>query len=115
KPGQARRMVFGTRRNSVRRPVCIQQDARDETCGDRESLTRVPARGHQLQGSLAAQGRNSKRTADIKSHEAATTIARYVYPDRGTSAAIAVEASAYFIDPQAQLDVADIDRQIAWH
>ena len=25
------------------------------------------------------------------------------------------EASAYFIDPQAQLDVADIDRQIAWH
>jgi NitT/TauT family transport system substrate-binding protein len=64
---------------------------------------------------LLRKDRNSKRAADIKSHEAATTIARYVYPDRGTSAAIAVEASAYFIDPQAQLDVADIDRQIGWH
>jgi ABC-type nitrate/sulfonate/bicarbonate transport system substrate-binding protein len=64
---------------------------------------------------LLRKDRNSKRTADIKSHEAATTIARYVYPDHGTSAAVAVEASAYFIDPQAQLDVADIDRQIAWH
>jgi NitT/TauT family transport system substrate-binding protein len=64
---------------------------------------------------LLRKDRNSKCTADIKSHEAATTIARYVYPDRGTSAAVAVEASAYFIDPQAQLDVADIDRQIAWH
>jgi hypothetical protein len=59
-----------------------------------------------------ARDRNSKRTADIKSHEAATTIALHVYPDRGTSAAVAVEASAYFIDPQAQLDVAGIDRQI---
>ena len=64
---------------------------------------------------LLRKDRNSKRTADIKSHEAATTIARYVYPDRGTSATLAVEASAYFIDPQAQLDVAEIDRQIAWH
>jgi NitT/TauT family transport system substrate-binding protein len=61
---------------------------------------------------LLRKDRNSKRTADIKSHEAATTIALHVYPDRGTSAAVAVEASAYFIDPQAQLDVADIDRQI---
>jgi NitT/TauT family transport system substrate-binding protein len=60
---------------------------------------------------LLRKDRNSKCTADIKSHEAATN----VYPDRGTSAAVAVEASAYFIDPQAQLDVADIDRQIAWH
>lgn len=64
---------------------------------------------------LLRKDRNSKRTADIKSHEAATTIARYVYPDRGTTGAAAVEASAYFIDPQAQLDVADIDRQIAWY
>jgi NitT/TauT family transport system substrate-binding protein len=64
---------------------------------------------------LLRKDRNSKRTADIKSHEAATTIARYVYPDRGTSGAVAVEASAYFIDPQAQLDTADIERQIAWY
>jgi NitT/TauT family transport system substrate-binding protein len=64
---------------------------------------------------LLRKDRNSKRTADIKSHEATTTIARYVYPDRGTSGAVAVEASAYFIDPQAQLDTADIERQIAWY
>jgi NitT/TauT family transport system substrate-binding protein len=64
---------------------------------------------------LLRKDRNSKRTSDIKSREAATTIARYVYPDRGVSAAAVVEASAYFIEPQAQLDVADIERQIAWH
>jgi len=46
---------------------------------------------------LLRKDRNSKRTADIKSHEAATTIALHVYPDRGTSVAVAVEASAYFI------------------
>src|SRR4026207_1001780 len=33
------------------------------------------------------QGRRSKRVFDIQSKEAATTIARYVYPDRGTDAA----------------------------
>jgi NitT/TauT family transport system substrate-binding protein len=64
---------------------------------------------------LLRKDRQSKRTSDIKSHEAATTIARYVYPDRGESGAATVEASAYFIEPQARLDVADIERQIAWH
>jgi NitT/TauT family transport system substrate-binding protein len=58
---------------------------------------------------------HSKRTSDMKSHEAATTIARYVYPERGVSGAATIEASAYFIEPQAQLDAADIERQIAWH
>jgi NitT/TauT family transport system substrate-binding protein len=58
---------------------------------------------------------HSKRTSDMKSHEAATTIARYVYPDRGESGAAAVEASAYFIELQAQLDLADLERQVAWH
>ena len=54
---------------------------------------------------------HSKRTSDMKSHEAATTIARYVYPGRGESGAAGVEASAYFIEPQAQLDLADLERQ----
>jgi len=58
---------------------------------------------------------HSKRTSDMKSHEAATTIARYVYPGRGESGAAGVEASAYFIEPQAQLDLADLERQLAWH
>ncbi|HYC17182.1 MAG TPA: ABC transporter substrate-binding protein [Pseudolabrys sp.] len=64
---------------------------------------------------LLRKDRNSKRTSDTKSHETATTIARYVYPDRAEGGAAAVEASAYFIEPQARLDVADIERQIAWY
>jgi NitT/TauT family transport system substrate-binding protein len=58
---------------------------------------------------------HSKRASDIQSHEAATKIARYVYPDRGNGGAATVEASANFIEPQAQLDPADIERQVAWY
>ncbi|MGE5164573.1 MAG: hypothetical protein ACM3IH_11195, partial [Sphingobacteriales bacterium] len=43
---------------------------------------------------LLRKDRNSKRTSDIKSKEAAATIARYVYPDRGLDAAAAVELGA---------------------
>jgi NitT/TauT family transport system substrate-binding protein len=57
---------------------------------------------------------HSKRTSDLKSHEAATAIARYVYPDRSDGAAM-VEANAGFIELQAQLDPADIERQVAWY
>ena len=64
---------------------------------------------------LLRKDRNSKRTSDTKSHEAATTIARYVYPDRTDTGAAAVEASTYFIEPEARLDAADIERQIAWY
>ncbi|HEY6023267.1 MAG TPA: ABC transporter substrate-binding protein [Pseudolabrys sp.] len=64
---------------------------------------------------LLRKDRNSKRASDTKSHEAATTIASYVYPDRGDSGAAAVEAAAYFIEPQARLDLADIERQVAWY
>ena len=64
---------------------------------------------------LLRKDRNAKRTSDTKSHEAATTIARYVYPDRGESGAATVEAGAYFIEPQARLDVADIERQTDWY
>src|SRR5689334_466851 len=64
---------------------------------------------------LLRKDRASKRISDIKSKEAATTIARYVYPDRGIDAAAAVELGAYYIDPQARLDVADVARQIAWY
>lgn len=56
-----------------------------------------------------------KRTSDTKSREAAAVIARYVYPNRGDEGTAAVEAGAYYIDPQARLDVADIERQVAWY
>jgi NitT/TauT family transport system substrate-binding protein len=58
---------------------------------------------------------HSKRASDLQSHEAATKIARYVYPDRGNGGAATVEANANFIEPQAQLDPADIERQVAWY
>jgi len=58
---------------------------------------------------------HSKRTSDLKSHEAATTIAQYVYPDRGMNGAALVEASANFIEPQAKLDLADIEQQVEWY
>ncbi|MFZ1950690.1 MAG: ABC transporter substrate-binding protein [Pseudolabrys sp.] len=81
-----------------------------------EKFVRAYRRGaDDYAAALLRKDRNSKRTSDTKSHEAATTIARYVYPDRGESAAATVEASAYFIEPQARLDVADIERQIAWY
>jgi len=59
--------------------------------------------------------RHYKRTSDDKSHEAAMTIARYIYPDRRENGAANVEVAAYFIDPQARLDLPDIERQIAWY
>src|SRR4029079_7589995 len=64
---------------------------------------------------LLRTDRSSKRISDIKSKEAATTIARYVYPARGTDAAATVEPRAYYIDPQARLDAADVPRHIAWY
>ena len=45
----------------------------------------------------------------------ATIIARYVHPDRGTNGAAQVEAGVNFIEPQAGLNGADVERQIAWH
>jgi hypothetical protein len=42
-------------------------------------------------------------------------IARYVFPGRSLGrAAASVETSAYPMDPQAKLDVADVESQIAW-
>lgn len=63
---------------------------------------------------LLRTDRSSKRISDIKSKEAATTIARYVYPDR-TDAAAMVELGAYYMDPRARLDITDLERQIAWY
>ncbi len=64
---------------------------------------------------LSRYGMGGKRLSNAKSRKAAAEIARYVYPstDRATAAA-AVEAGAYYMDPQARLDTADLARQIAW-
>jgi NitT/TauT family transport system substrate-binding protein len=67
-------------------------------------------------GALMRRDRFSKRVTDARSQATATTIARYVYPGRPIGpAAAAVEAGAYFMDPQARLDVADLARQVEWY
>lgn len=64
---------------------------------------------------LTRHDRYTKRISDEKSRTAAMTIARYVYQGHPLgAAATTVETAAYFIDPQARLDEADIARQIAW-
>ena len=46
----------------------------------------------------------------------ATMVGKYVYPSDPPSEAIAkVEASTFYVDPQARLDVADLENQIAWY
>jgi NitT/TauT family transport system substrate-binding protein len=65
---------------------------------------------------LLRRDRYGKRIFDATSQAAAAMIASYVYPGHPVSAAATtVEAGVYFIDPQARLDIADIDRQIAWY
>jgi len=59
--------------------------------------------------------RYGKRVSNVATREIATVIARYVYPGRQLGrAAATVETSAYAMDAQAKLDVADLERQIAW-
>ncbi len=65
---------------------------------------------------LLRHDRYGKRISDGMSQKAAAMIARYVYPGNSAAgAASAVEAGVYFIDPQARLNAADIERQVAWY
>jgi NitT/TauT family transport system substrate-binding protein len=63
---------------------------------------------------LMRNDRYSKRILDARSNAAAAAIARYVYPSRGDGAAL-VEAGVYYMDPQARLDAADVERQVEWY
>jgi NitT/TauT family transport system substrate-binding protein len=59
---------------------------------------------------------SGKRILDEASTKAAQQIAKYVYPsDPPTEAAKNVIASAVFCDPTGRVDVADVERQIAWY
>ncbi len=62
---------------------------------------------------LLRHDRYRKRVIDAKADAAAALIASYVYPD-ASNGVRAVEAGAYFIDPRARIDIADVARQIAW-
>lgn len=64
---------------------------------------------------MSKYGLGGKLVSNVKSRKAAAEIARYVYPGTVKAAAItAVEEGAYFMDPQARLDTADIARQLNW-
>ncbi len=63
---------------------------------------------------LLRRGRHGKRISDAASQKAAAIIARYAFPGQSTGAAM-VEANAYFMDPKARIDMADIRRQLAWY
>lgn len=59
--------------------------------------------------------RYGKRISNVSTRELATVIARYVFPGRELGrAAGTVETGAYPMDPQASLNTADIERQVAW-
>ncbi len=80
-----------------------------------EKFLRAYRRGAaEYAGALMRRDRYSKRISDDKSHAAAMVIARYVYPGQSGGAAT-VEGGAYYMDPQAWLDIADIARQVDWY
>lgn len=59
---------------------------------------------------------SGKRVADETATKAAEQIGKYVYPsDPPAEAAKKVVAAAPYVDPQGRIDVADIERQIAWY
>jgi NitT/TauT family transport system substrate-binding protein len=65
---------------------------------------------------LMRHDKYGKRITDAASQSAALAIARYVYPGQLLAAAAnVVEAGAYYMDPQAQLDGADVARQLEWY
>lgn len=58
---------------------------------------------------------SGQRVFDAASTQAATQIAKYVYPsDPSDLGAKKTIASAFYVDPQGRLDVADIVKQIEW-
>lgn len=57
-----------------------------------------------------------EKIVDDKTKAAATIIGKYVYPTDAAEAAITkVVQSAVYVDPKAKIDVADIEKQIAWY
>lgn len=65
---------------------------------------------------LVRHDSSGKRRSDEISERAAAEIAHYVHPDLdGERARFAVEGAAYFMDAEARLDFADVERQVNWY
>jgi NitT/TauT family transport system substrate-binding protein len=59
---------------------------------------------------------SGNRKFDANSHEVAALIAKHVYPAQPAERAVnLVEASTFFVDAKARLNVGDIHDQIAWY
>lgn len=82
-----------------------------------EKFVRAYRRGAaEYTAALMRHDSSGKRVSNARSREVATMIARYVFPGKPRGAAAAtVEANAYYIEPQAQLDAADVARQVEWY
>ena len=64
---------------------------------------------------MSHYGLGGKLVSNAQSRKAAAEIARYVFPGKLRAAVItAVEEGAYYMDPQARLDTADLARQFNW-
>ena len=80
-----------------------------------EKFVRAYRRGAANYSAMVKLDRYGKRVANVSTRELATVIARYVYPGRELGrAAGTVEVGAYPMDPQASLNTADLERQVAW-
>jgi NitT/TauT family transport system substrate-binding protein len=66
-------------------------------------------------GAMMRRDRFAKRIFDARSRGIATMVGRYVYSHLPADRAmIAIETTAYYVDPQARLDVGDVARQVEW-
>lgn len=81
-----------------------------------EKFVRAYQKGaEEFHGALLRLDASGKRISDARSKEAAAIVAKYVAPGQDPQkAADTVEASTFYVDPQARLDVGDIHRQVAW-
>ncbi len=80
-----------------------------------EKFLRAYRRGAaEYTAALMRRDKYTKRVIDATSQAAAASIARYVYPGKADAATL-VQASAFYMDPQARLDLADIERQVEWY
>lgn len=81
-----------------------------------EKFVRAYRRGAADYAAMARLGHYGKRVANMRTRELATIVARYVYPGRPLGdAAATVESGAFYMDAQARLDLADIERQVEWY
>jgi NitT/TauT family transport system substrate-binding protein len=81
-----------------------------------EKFVRAYRRGAADYATLVHLDFHRKRVSTDETRELAAIIARYVYPGHPVgSAAATVQAGAYYMDPQARLDLVDIGRQVEWY